>query len=86
MPKTFVNEVKKALDVYFVFTEIDDDYISEYVKEAWRRHRNELRRKYIKNKDPATVKVSSPSPFVSKEDWVQFVDLSTSTDNQVFQN
>ncbi|KAL5720933.1 hypothetical protein ACHQM5_013557 [Ranunculus cassubicifolius] len=82
IPHSFIKKVIASVTVYYAIYEVDEDYISEFVKQGWRHHRNELRRKYIKNKDPATVKVSSPSPFVSGEDWVKFVDMSTSTEYQ----
>ncbi|PIA27685.1 hypothetical protein AQUCO_07600093v1 [Aquilegia coerulea] len=71
--KTIINEV-------FKMDRVDDNYISHHVKAAWRNHKKELRNKYIKDKDPATVKAFSPSPFVTYEDWLQFVDMCTSSE------
>ncbi|KAF5188892.1 transmembrane epididymal protein [Thalictrum thalictroides] len=65
----------------FSFKKVPEDSdITKLVKAGWRRHKNELRKKYITDKDSATVKKSSPSPFVTNEDWDQFVDMCTSSE------
>ncbi|KAF5192092.1 hypothetical protein FRX31_018320 [Thalictrum thalictroides] len=61
----------EALEDNFIFDEVPEIcYITDLVKEAWKRHKNELCKKYIKDKDPSTVKASSPSPFLSHEDYI----------------
>ncbi|KAF5192093.1 hypothetical protein FRX31_018321 [Thalictrum thalictroides] len=79
LPNAFIERVMEALEENFSFNEVPEDcYITDLVKAAWSRYKNELRKKYITDKDPATVKASSPSPFVTNKDWSIFVDMCTS--------
>ncbi|PIA27682.1 hypothetical protein AQUCO_07600091v1 [Aquilegia coerulea] len=84
LPGACIERVMEALEENFNFNEVPEDcYITDLVKPAWSRYKNELRKKYIKDKDPATVKASSPSPFVTNEDWSRFVDMCTSAEYKV---
>ncbi|KAF5188898.1 hypothetical protein FRX31_021519 [Thalictrum thalictroides] len=83
LPYPFVQRVMDALEENFSFNDVPmDSYITDLVKAAWSGNKNEWRKNYIKGKDPAIVKESSPSPFVTNEDWAQFVDMCTSTNRK----
>ncbi|KAF6162969.1 hypothetical protein GIB67_021118, partial [Kingdonia uniflora] len=77
VPDELIHIVKTKLELTFDLRRTTNFSILQGINDAWKRHKSRLNKKYIKGKDPTKVK-ATPSQFVPKEVWVEFVDMCNS--------
>ncbi|KAF5205244.1 hypothetical protein FRX31_005169 [Thalictrum thalictroides] len=75
-PEDYEN-VLSVLQETFDCEGVSPEYFRDRVNQAWKNHRHNLHKKYIKGKLVAVLRNSPPPPFVNREEWKWFLDYTS---------
>ncbi|KAF5206182.1 hypothetical protein FRX31_004231, partial [Thalictrum thalictroides] len=77
VPPEDYEKVLSVLQETFDCEGVSPEYFRGRVNQAWKNHRHNLHKKYIKGKPVAVLRNSPPPPFVNREEWQWFLDYTS---------
>ncbi|KAF5192739.1 hypothetical protein FRX31_017674, partial [Thalictrum thalictroides] len=77
VPPEDYEKVLSVLQETFDCEGVSPEYFRDRVNQAWKNHRHNLHKKYIKGKLVAVLRNSPPPPFVNREEWQWFLDYTS---------